>query len=127
MRSAIRFVGFSTRNRIFPPYGIEGIDLVKQDLINEFTTRLGERVMQPEFGTIIYDTLMEPLDDITRQQIVEDVRRIVNRDPRTEFNDLQMTETEHTIQIEVSLTYVPLREENTLFLEYTTNIQERYE
>ena len=127
MKSAARFIGFSTRNRIEPPFRLEGIELVKNDLLNEFETRLGERVMQPEYGTIIYDILMEPLDDISRQQLVEDVERIVNRDPRTQFNDLRMTETEHTIQIEVILTYVPLRIQETLLMEYQTDIENQYE
>ena len=35
--------------------------LIKQDLINRLSVRKGERVENPEFGTIIYDVLFEPL------------------------------------------------------------------
>lgn len=127
MKSSTKFIGFSTRNKLFPPYRLEGIELVKQDLLNELKTRQGERVMQPEYGTIIYDMLMEPFDNQTKNALISDVERIVNRDPRTQFNDMQISQTKHAIQIEVTLTYLPLDQQDTLFLEYQNRIEEQYE
>ncbi len=50
-------IGFSTYGKRTPPYTEEGIELAKQDLLYAFQTRLGERVMRPNFGTIIFDLL----------------------------------------------------------------------
>ena len=47
-------IGFSTYGKRTPPYTEEGIDLAKQDLQYAFLTRRGERVMRPDFGTIIF-------------------------------------------------------------------------
>ena len=40
--------------------------------MNHFGTRKGERVMVPEFGTIIYDMLMEPMDSKVKKLIIDD-------------------------------------------------------
>ena len=52
----ITFKGFSSRadKRNFKLYDFE---VAKQDLINRLSVRKGERVENPEFGTIIYDVL----------------------------------------------------------------------
>jgi len=49
------FKGFSTVNKVKAPYTLTDMALVKQDLLNEFNTRKGERVMRPNFGSIIWD------------------------------------------------------------------------
>jgi phage baseplate assembly protein W len=43
--------------------------LIKQDLINRLSVRKGERVENPEFGTIIYDVLFEPLTEAVKQAV----------------------------------------------------------
>ena len=61
-QSGITFKGFSSRaeNQNFKLYDFE---CAKQDLINRLSVRKGERVENPEFGTIIYDCLFEPFTD----------------------------------------------------------------
>jgi len=41
-------------------YKLYDIDLVKQDIINHFHIRKGEKLENPDFGTIIWDLLFEP-------------------------------------------------------------------
>lgn len=100
------FVGFNT---IGDPkvYSLTDINLVKQDLLNTFMTVRGERLMRPEFGSIIHETIHEPLDATTRQRIRDDVERIVNIDPRVRFDDVAISEFEHGILIELSLYFDP--------------------
>ena len=59
------FKGFSTVDKIRAPYSLFDQELIKRDLLNEFQTRRGERLMKPNFGSIIHDLLMEPEDTIT--------------------------------------------------------------
>ena len=56
---SVTFKGFSSREdkQNFKLYDFE---VAKQDLINRLSVRKGERVENPEFGTIIYDAIFEP-------------------------------------------------------------------
>ena len=118
------FIGFSTVGRIKPPYTLIDFDLVKVDLLNHFNTRKGERVMLPEFGTVIYDLLMDPLDDMTKDLIREDVIRIIKSDPRVEMVDLIMTELDRVILLEVELLYLPNGVTETIAIQFDIELQE---
>ena len=107
MVEALHFVGFSTTDKFKPPYTVTDMELVKVDLMNHFGTRKGERVMVPEFGTIIYDLLMEPMDARVKRSIIDDATRIVQSDPRVELSDIKVTEIEQAILIEIQLLYLP--------------------
>ena len=52
-QSVYTFQGFSTKTNQFFPDRLYDIDLAKQDLLNEIYTRKGERVMEPQFGSIV--------------------------------------------------------------------------
>ena len=51
------FKGFSSRAEN-SNYKLYDFELIKQDLINRLSVRKGERVENPEFGTIIYLSLI---------------------------------------------------------------------
>ena len=70
--------------------------------------RKGERVENPEFGTIIYDSLFEPFTDILKEAILEDVTANLNADPRISTADIVVTEADKGITIQATITYVPL-------------------
>lgn len=118
-----RFIGFSTIGRLAPPYTLTDIDLVKRDLLNEFETRLGERVMQPEFGTIIYDLLMEPGDELTLDAIERDAIRIVQKEPRVDLLAVNVKDYEDAIAIEIDLLYNPDKLRESLYIRYQRTTQ----
>ena len=99
------YIGFSTYNRD-RKFTLSDFDLVRQDLLNHFSIRKGEKLMNPNFGTIIWDTLFEPLDENVKDLIAEDVKRIVDYDPRVEVDNIVITEYDHGIQLELELNYV---------------------
>lgn len=104
--SGATFKGFSskaTKNN-FKQYDFE---CVKQDLLNRLSVRKGERVENPEFGTIIYDVLFEPLTESLRQQILDDITANLNADPRLSTDEIIVSETDHGISVQASITYVP--------------------
>lgn len=113
-----KFIGFSTVGRLAPPYTLTDIDLVKRDLLNEFETRLGERVMKPEFGTIIYDLLMEPADDVTLDAVEKDAIRILQKDPRVRIVDVTVKNFTDSITIEIDLLYTPQNLQESLYVTY---------
>lgn len=112
------FIGFNTIGRNFPPFSLVDIELVKRDLLNEFYTRLGERVMQPDFGTIIFDLLMEPSDNITKSAILEDAIRIIKKEPRVTLNTVDVTDFDDAIIIEITITYTPHNLQESLYVTY---------
>jgi phage baseplate assembly protein W len=100
------FKGFSSRSER-SNYKLYDFELIKQDLLNRLSVRKGERVENPNFGTIIYDALFEPLTEATRQLIIDDITDQLNADPRLSTEEIIVEEYEHGIAVQASLTYVP--------------------
>ena len=102
-----KFKGFSTVGREWGNFKLYDIELAKRDILNEFYTRKGERLMSPTFGSIIWDLLFDPLTEETAELIRQDCLRIVTKDPRLELRDFDVSESEHTIIVTILLNYVP--------------------
>jgi len=100
------FKGFSSRAE-YTNFKLYDFELIKQDLINRLSVRKGERVENPEFGTIIYDVLFEPLTEALKQAIADDISNNLNADPRLSTQDIVVSESEHGISVQASITYVP--------------------
>lgn len=119
---AILYKGFSTINR-FKKFRLTDINLIKQDLINHFNIKKGEKLMQPNFGTIIWNLLFEPMTDAVEQAIIDDVKTIVGYDPRTSLQNINITEYQNGIQISIDLLYIPTNQSATLSLQFDSNSQ----
>ena len=81
-------------------------DIIKQDIINQFNTRKGERVMNPNFGTIIWDLIFEPFTDDVKQALSDDISRVCNSDPRAVPIQININEQEYGMLLEITLQYV---------------------
>ena len=88
-------------------FKLNDIDLVKQDIINHFYIRRGEKLQNPEFGTVIWDLLFEQFTPDVKELITKDVERIINFDPRIRVNSVAVDSTAQGIRIEVEMTYIP--------------------
>lgn len=100
-------------------------DLIKRDLINHFYIRRGEKLMQPNFGTIIWDCIFEPYTEQLRTAIIDDVTRIARYDPRLRVDQILVDQFEHGILIELRLEYVNTNELETLKLIFDRRVVER--
>jgi phage baseplate assembly protein W len=101
------YKGFSTINSTGNSPALYDIALIKQDLINHFHIRQGEKLSDPEFGTIIWDIIFEPLTDDTINAIIQNVTRIINYDPRVKVNKIDVKQPyEHAIRIDCELVYL---------------------
>lgn len=91
-------------------FSITDIELVKLDLLNHIFTRRGDRVMMPMFGTRIPDLVFEPLDTITLDILEEDIRAVINFDPRVELLNLVVLPDydANAVTVSVKLLYVEL-------------------
>ncbi len=114
---AIMYRGFSTvgRNRKFR---LTDFELVKQDLINHFYIRKGEKLMNPDFGTIIWNVVHEPLTEDLKSVIVTDIKAVAGYDPRISIDNVVITEYDQGIQVELQLRYVQTNQTNLLNLQF---------
>ena len=118
--NSVTYKGFSSKadKQSFKVYDFE---CVKQDLINRLSVRKGERVENPEFGTIIYDCLFEPFTDVLKDQITEDITANLNADPRLSTEEILVSEEDHGIAIQATIKYVPLDITEKLIFKFDEN------
>lgn len=112
--------GFSTidRNKKFK---INDIDLVKRDLINHFSIKKGEKLMQPDFGSIIWNMLFEPMTADVQAAIVDDIKRVANYDPRISVTNVLVNELDNGLQIQLDITYLQSDYSDRLTLNFNTD------
>jgi phage baseplate assembly protein W len=104
--SFFTYKGFSSQ-QTKKKFKLYDIDLVKQDLINHFHIRKGEKLEKPEFGTIIWDMIFEPMTEENKRLITRDVEDIVNYDPRITITKVTIDTTDQGMRIEVDCVYMP--------------------
>jgi phage baseplate assembly protein W len=114
---AIMYRGFSTVGRK-NKFRLTDFELVKQDLINHFYIRKGEKLMNPNFGTIIWNVLHEPFTDELKSVITSDIKAIAGYDPRISIDNVIITEYDQGIQIELQLRYVQTNQINVMNLKF---------
>ena len=113
--------GFSTVYSNTNDWTVYDFELVKQDLINHFHIRQGEKLSDPEFGCIIWDLLYEPFTQDVQTAIIENVTQIVNYDPRVNVNNVIVDQYESGIQVECNLVYLPYNISETLRMRFDEN------
>ena len=112
------YKGFSTVSRDTENFALYDFQLIQQYLLNHFHVRQGERLMNPSFGTIIWDLLFEPLTEQLKDLITQNVNTIINYDPRITTNEVTVTQYETGIQIECVLTYLPYNIQQSMQLRF---------
>ena len=85
------------------------IDLIKQDLLNHFSIKRGEKLENPNFGTTIPWMLFEPFSETIQKAIEDDVVRIFSYDPRVRLNVVEVTkdESRQSIIVRCDVTFIP--------------------
>jgi phage baseplate assembly protein W len=117
---AIMYKGFSTigQNKKFR---LTDFDLVKRDVLNHFYIRKGEKLMNPKFGTVIWNLLHEPFTDDLKSVIQADIKSIATYDPRVSFDNIIVTEFDQGIQILLELRYLQTNQSSLMNLQFNNN------
>lgn len=110
--------GFSTANPTNRGSKLYDFELIKQDILNQFNTRKGQRVMNPKFGSIIWDLLMEPLTPMISDLLKQDISTICNSDPRVYPLQMQVNEYPQGYLIEITLAMKNTNQSSTLRLAF---------
>jgi phage baseplate assembly protein W len=123
-----RIIGFSTAveaTSAKPNYTLIDYEIAKRDLLNHFFTRKGERVMLPEFGSIIWDMIMEPLTDFNKDLIMYDATRIIQTDLRFELISINVSEYKNGLQMNLILQYRPTKTVEEFSIQFDKKLAER--
>jgi phage baseplate assembly protein W len=112
------YKGFSTVNTKTQNFKLYDFELIKQDILNTFYIRQGERLMNPEYGTVIWDLLFEPMTPDVQNSILQNVNAIFNSDPRVQASDILVTPYETGIQIQCRLRYLVYNIQENLQLKF---------
>lgn len=100
-------------------------ELVKQDLLNHFNTRKGERAFDAEYGFIGWDFIFELDQPSVKQALDDDARRIIAQDPRVEVQNLEVLNTEYGYRININLYYVQLESVEDLVIVFDRRSNEK--
>lgn len=114
--------GFSTVDELSTNVKLYDQEIIKQDLLNQFNTRKGERVMNPEFGSIIWDLIYEPLTPAIKQQISTDIDRILASDPRVIPTLVNIVEQDYGFLLELTLSYKNIDVSDSMILSFDKRV-----
>jgi len=118
------YIGYSTIDSQFSNRVLTDKELAIRDLMNHFYTKKGERVMNPEFGSIIWDLLFDPLDYTTENLAKEDVERIILSDPRWILSDMKVEKPDdHSLSVRVQVYYNDTGTAEELYLDFVGEIE----
>jgi phage baseplate assembly protein W len=121
-RTSQIYRGYSTIDNNKSSTKIYDFDLIRQNLLNQFNTRQGERVMDPEFGSVIWEMLYEPFTDSTKSIITSDVDRILASDPRVVPLEVNLIERDFGIIIEATIQVINTNQTENLTLQFDKSI-----
>ena len=116
--SSSAYRSISTVNEENDGFRLYDLAVVKQDIINHFHIRQGEKLENPEFGTIIWDVLFDPLTESLKQAIIDNVQDIIDYDPRVAADQVIVNEYESGLQIECTLIYLDYSIAETMRLQF---------
>jgi phage baseplate assembly protein W len=116
------YLGFST-NPKFKNFKVTDFELAVEDLLNHFNIRVGEKLMNPTFGCIVWDMLFENFTDEVRQLVVENIGAIVDAEPRLNLNSITADEYDQGLQVNLELQYVnsPLATSLSVFFDQNSS------
>lgn len=109
--------GFTTINKT-RKFRLTDFELVKRDLTNHFHIRKGEKLMNPNFGTIIWNVIHDPFTTELKNAIIADVKEIAAYDPRISIDNVIITEYETGIQLELELRYLTTNQTSVMNLRF---------
>jgi phage baseplate assembly protein W len=97
--------------------------LVVQDFINALNITQGQKVGQPEYGTILWTFVFEPNTFDVQTQLENEIRRVAASDPRLVLNTVKAYPQEGGILLEVELAIAPFNNAQLLsvFFDNRTN------
>lgn len=112
------YKGYNTIDNNFKSVVTTDTDLIKRDILNHFSIRKGEKLMNGEFGSSLPELVMEPMTPELTDLILEEVNTVFRNEVRVNVNQLIVDEYEHGIRVQAELTYVNTNQTETLLINF---------
>ena len=84
------------------------VNAIRSSMANIFSWRQGQRILNPQFGNVLYSFLFEGLNDVTRENMKKSIMTMLNVEPRINvmvidvvFNDDDDSEVTVNLQYEI--------------------------
>lgn len=118
LTSLKRWVGLSSRTA----RSLDGIDHLRQSLIDLLTTYPGERIMRPEYGSRLRDLVDRPVNPQWLADLYFEVAVAIARwEPRVDVRRVgARIDTPGHVTLELTLRIAPMQAVATLNLEFAT-------
>jgi phage baseplate assembly protein W len=114
------YKGFSTYNRQ-KKFRLTDFDIAKQDLFNALHIRKGEKLMNPNYGTIIWAIIFEPYSDSVKEVVVNDIKRVIAGDPRLFLEEINLNPVEQGIMVNITVRFKQTNELSTMQVMFDQN------
>ena len=103
-------------------YDLKDTSAIKAALKNIMLTKRTEKLMVPEFGTNIYDSLFEPMDDLTADRIRNEIINVLGQyETRISIRSVTVNQYPYENAYQISVIYrvvgQPLTERVSFILE----------
>jgi phage baseplate assembly protein W len=102
-------------------FRLTDFELIRRDILNHFYIRKGEKLMNPKFGTIIWNVLHEPFTEDLKSVIINDIKTIANYDPRVSFTNIVITEYDQGIQILLELKFKQTNQTSVMNMQFNSS------
>jgi len=119
--SKVRYKGFSTIDQT-KKFRLTDVDLIKRDLLNHFAIRKGEKLMNSEFGSIIWNVMFEPLTADVKALVVDDIQRVIGYDPRIRVDNVLVDQLDMGLQVQIELTVLPDNYSDVVNLQFNRDL-----
>ena len=128
-KNKVAYRGFSTTDITRDSYNLYNFEIVKQDIVNHFHIRKGEKWTNPDFGSDLPFYVFQPLDESTIDLINTEVLTIVSNDPRFELNSskVNVQSDAQAITIIVQLIYLPTTTATELQVKFDRDFEQDIE
>lgn len=117
----IRYKGFSTIDQT-KKFRLTDSELIKRDLLNHFAIRKGEKLMNSNFGSIIWNAMFEPLTADVKALVVDDIQRVINSDPRIRVDNVLVDQLDIGLQVQIELTILPDNYSDVISLQFNREL-----
>ena len=81
----------------------------------------GEKIYNPNFGSVIWDLIHEPLTERTTEILENDVRRVLDSDPRIIVDNITIFERDNGIQISIEVNFKDYNQLETMVYTFDRN------
>lgn len=117
------FIGFNTINQN-KKFTLTDVNLVKRDFLNSLSIAQGEIPGRPDYGSRIWEYIFDSQSRETNRNIVSEVQRIADLDPRIFIRQATVYNEEHGVRIELQVQILPSSPNELLVLFFDTEARE---